>query len=243
MDQGRLYGDLSWTWPIISPPDQYIEEAEKAIELIRAHARIPVKTLLHLGCGGGHLDRTLKRHVDVLGIDVSEDMLVLARAMNPGIRYRVGDMRSLRLEEAFDAVAAFDSITYMLSVDDLRAACRTAYRHLKVGGVFLTYAEETAERFRSNRTRVTTSSEGDVTITFVEHAFDSDPSDTIFETDFVYLIRRSGQLTIETDRHEGGLFPLETWLRLLQDVGFETETVTGPPEEDAIPWFVGMKGP
>ena len=31
----RLYGDLAWTWPIISPPEDYAEEAEEAISLIQ----------------------------------------------------------------------------------------------------------------------------------------------------------------------------------------------------------------
>lgn len=233
---------MSWTWPIISPPEDYIGEAEQAIRLLRAHARIPVKTLLHLGCGGGHLDWTLKQHLAVRGIDSSEEMLALARSLNPEIRYETGDMRTVDLAETFDAVAVFDSITYMVTVDDLRAAFRTAYRHLSPGGVFLTYADETKERFRQDRTHATTNSRGKVTITFVEHSFDPDPEDSIFDTVFVYLIRRSDRLEIETDHHQGGLFPFETWLRLLHDTGFEALVEDPNPNAgDGIPWFVGRK--
>src|SRR3972149_7937574 len=79
----RLYGDLAWTWPIISPPEDYAEEAEEAISLIQASARIPVRTLLHLGCGGGGVERTLKSAFDVTGGDASESMLFPSRKLNP----------------------------------------------------------------------------------------------------------------------------------------------------------------
>ncbi len=238
----RLYRDLAWTWPIISPHEDYVEEAETALRLMRAHARIPVRTLLHLGCGGGHLDWTLKRELEIVGVDRSEDMLALARSLNPEVRYEIGDMRAADLGKTFDAVAVFDSITYMRTLEDLRATFRTARRHLNEGGVFVTYAEETPNRFRQHRTRVTTSARGDVTITFVEHAFDPDPKDTVFETDFVFLIRRRGGLEVETDHHEGGLFPRETWLRALEEAKFDARVVEpDSPEGDGIPWFVAVK--
>lgn len=243
-DERRLYGDLSWTWPIISPPEHYVNEAEAAQTIIREHSKIPPETLLHLGCGGGHLDLTLKKHFEVTGVDVSESMLILARRLNSGITYICGDMRAIRLDRMFDAVTIFDSIDYMLTTADLKAAFTTAFAHLLPGGVFLTYAEETAERFRQNRTRCTTQSTRDVDITFIENAYDPDRTDTTFENTFVYLIRRGGKLEIETDRHLSGLFPFQTWLDLLRDVGFQVVTVEpkGPRSaEEDYPWFVCVK--
>ena len=60
-DERRLYGDLAWTWPIISPVEDYIEETELFSKLIKEHSTIEVNTLLHLGCGGGHNDYTFKK--------------------------------------------------------------------------------------------------------------------------------------------------------------------------------------
>lgn len=241
-DQQRLYDDLAWTWPIISPPADYVPEAERARELIQGHLRTRARTLLHLGCGGGHLDFTLKRHIDVTGVDVSEAMLSLARRLNPNVSYVAGDMRTVRLGRTFDAAAVFDSIDYMLTLEDLRAAFETAHAHLEVGGVFLTYAEQTTERFRQNETRVTSRSADGVDITFIENAFDPDPGDWTFENTFVYLIRRGGRLDIETDRHLSGLFPFQTWIDLLEETGFEVTTVgSDPGDEEKIPWFVCVK--
>ena len=220
-DQQRLYSDLAWVWPIISPPEDYIEETEHFCKIIQEYSQIEVKTLLNLGCGGGHNDCTLKKHFRVTGVDTSEAMLGLARQLNPEVTYSLGDMRTLRLGKTFDAVAIFDSINYMLTVEDLRAAFVTAYKHLKPGGVFLTLVETTPERFRQNWTQYTTHARGDIEITFIENAYDPDPTDTTYEVTFVYLIRRGGRLDIETDRHVCGIFGLETWHSLLSDVGFE----------------------
>jgi SAM-dependent methyltransferase len=226
-DQRRLYGDLAWLWPIISRKEQYIEEAEGFSQTIWGYSQIEARDLLHLGCGGGHLDFTLKKHFSITGVDVSEAMLTLARQLNPEIDYRVGDMRTVRLDRLFDAVIIADSIDYMLTADDLKAAFATAYAHLKPGGVFCTYAEEIDGRFQQNRTGYDVDSEDNVHTVFIENRFDPDPNDTTYEMVFIYLIRENGQLTVETDRHLGGIFSLETWVNALNGVGFAVHIIEG----------------
>jgi len=228
----------------MSPPDDYVEESEEAVRIISEYSRIDARTLLNIGCGGGHNDCTLKRYFSITGVDLSVEMLSLAGRLNPEVEYIRGDMRTVRLGRRFDAVTIFDSISYMLSEEDLRAAFRTAYTHLNQGGVLLTYAEETAERFKSNRTRYFTGSTNRVEVTFIEHQYDPDPSDTISETAFVYFIHRDGHTEIETDRHLFGLFGFRTWLNVLSEVGFKVTVVEGEtktPWGEVIPWFVCSK--
>jgi SAM-dependent methyltransferase len=230
-DQRRLYGDLAWTWPIISPKERYVEESEEFAGLVREHSSISPKTLLNLGCGGGHNDWTLKRHFELTGVDLSKEMLALARRLNPEVDYLQGDMRTLRLDRTFDSVVCFDSIDYMATEADLGAAFETAWKHLRPGGVFLTYVEIEKGRFRQNRTSVLQGSDGEVEVTFVENDYDPDPGDTSFESTFVFLIRRKEELEIHTDRHLCGIFELSTWIRLLKDVGFEVRVMPGESED------------
>lgn len=235
-DERRLYGDLAWTWRIISPPEDYVPEGKYFARVIREHAAVEVKTLLHLGCGGGHNDHTLKRHFDLTSADVSEPMLRLAKDLNPEVTYLAGDMRSLRLDSQFDAVAILDSVNYMTSEDDLRQAFETAYHHLKPGGVFLTIVEQTPETFVQNLTKHWTRRQDDVEITFIENSYDPDTGDTTYESVFVFIIRERGALRIETDRHVGGIFPMETWFEILKEVGFEVErTDYADPEDNGVP--------
>jgi SAM-dependent methyltransferase len=220
-DERRLYGDLAWTWPIISPVEDYIEETELFSKLIKKHSTIEVNTLLHLGCGGGHNDYTFKKHFKVTSLDISEDMLTLAKKLNPEVNYQYGDIRTIRLEERFDAVTILDSINYIKTVEDLQRTFITTYEHLKPGGVFLTFMEQIAGQFKQNNTTCSTHSKGDVEITFVENDYDPDPNDTSYEATFIYLIRVGGKLEIHTDRHLCGIFKLKIWLKLLKEVGFK----------------------
>lgn len=242
-DERRLYADLAWAWPIISPPEEYAGEAEEFRVPIARYAP-EARTVLHLGCGGGHLDSHLKRHFAITGVDRSPAMLALARRLNPGVAYVEGDLRTVRLGRTFDAVMAADSMDYMLSEDDLRAAFRTAFEHLRPGGVYVTYAEFTPERFRQHRTKATTHARGDVAITFVEHAYDPDPTDTTFEIDFTYVIRRGGGVAVERDRHLQGLLPLDAWRRLLREAGFQVHEIAGTPPapgEPPTPMFAAVR--
>ena len=96
----------------------------------------------------------------------------------------------------------------------------------------------TQERFQQNWTKCSTYHHDDLDIAFVHNNYDPDPADTTHESTFVWLIRRSGKLEIETDRHLGGIFPLQTWLDLLQYVGFDVTLIE--PQFEA-PMFVCVK--
>ncbi len=240
-----MYGDLAWTWPIISALHHYDEESELFARLIREGATGPVSTLLHLGCGGGHNDHYLKRHFQVTGVDLSEEMLANAIRQNPEVEYLAGDMRTLNLGRAFDAVAILDSIMYMRTEEELSMAFRTAWEHLRPGGVLLTYAEITKETFEEGRVSHHAGSDGDVSVVLFEHEHDPHPGDSTFEYTAIYLVRDGGPPSVQHEVHVMGLFPLGTWVRRLEDVGFSVEEVPFPAElDDAerdIPVFVCLR--
>jgi len=241
----RMYGDLAWTWPIISAVHQYDEESELFAELIKGRARGTAATLLHLGCGGGHNDHYLKRHFTVTGVDLSGDMLGNARRLNPEVEYLEGDMRTLRLDRTFDAVAILDSIMYMRTEEELTMALRTAWEHLRPGGVLLTYAEMMKETFEEGRVSHHAGSEGPVSVVLFEHEHDPDPDDSTFEYTAIYLVRDGGPPSVQHEVHVMGLFRHGTWVRRLEDVGFSVEEVPFPEELDdaerSIPIFVCMR--
>jgi SAM-dependent methyltransferase len=234
-----MYSDLAWTWPIISPPEDYAVEARQFISAFERYSDIPVKTLLNLGCGGGHNDFHLKEHYDVTGVDISDGMLRNATKLNPEVEYLKGDMRSLQLERKFDGVMIADSIMYMLDEDDMLAAFKTAFNHLKPGGVFCTYIEEMPERFAPATFTHEPKKNGGTEITLVEHKWDPDRKDTSFEFLFIYIINESGNVRVETDRHRCGFYSLATWKRLLKKAGFNVEIMK--PGEGMLHFLVCHK--
>jgi SAM-dependent methyltransferase len=244
-DTRRLYHDLSWIWPVVSPPEDYIEESDFLCRIIREKAAIEVRTILHLGCGGGRNDHTFQKYFDVTGVDISREMLDLAKELNPASTYILGDMRTLRLERKFDCVVALDSVSYMITEDDLNRLFQTAYEHLAPGGVFITVVEDSRDRFKQNRTISSSHTMGTTQITFIENSFDPNPEDTQFEMTFIYLVREKGHLEIYSDSHIWGLFSMETWRKLLNKNDFQVEQIKFKHstllEEDYFPMFVCLK--
>ncbi|MBN2380814.1 class I SAM-dependent methyltransferase [candidate division WOR-3 bacterium] len=217
----RLYNDLAWIWPIWGSVEEYRPESEDAARYFREFSKIEPKILLDITCGGGKNDFTLKKHFEVTGLDLSEEMLDNARKLNPECTYIQGDMRDFDLGREFDAVYINDGIAYITTEADLGRTFLNACKHLRPGGVMITIAENYKGNFKQNETKVFNSISEEPLITYIENNFDPDPLDTTYETTFVYLIREAGKLRIEHDLHTCGIFPIETWRKKLKAAGFE----------------------
>lgn len=226
----RLYSDLAWLWPMWGRPEEYADYCAHAMRLMRRHTRIPIRSLLDIGCGGGKNAYNLKRDCEVTGLDLSPVMLAQARDLNPECEFVQEDMRSFSLNRTFDAVLMNDSVSYMLTPADLRSAFESAWRHLNPGGVMVATPDETRETFVQNNTCATTGSPAQgqasgspvsgIEAVFIENNYDPDPLDDTYETTMIYLIREGGRLRVETDRHVLGLFALDVWRETLTEAGF-----------------------
>jgi SAM-dependent methyltransferase len=221
--QGRLYDDLAWLMPLISPPEDYAEEAARWREVLRETLGDGRHHVLELGVGGGHNLSHLTADFTATAVDISPAMLDLCRRLNPGVECLHGDMRTIRLNRTFQAVLIHDAVGYMLSEADLTAAFRTAAVHLAPGGVLITSPDRVAETFRPPEVETVSRETEDSFVSYVEYTWDPDPADTTVETLMFYLIRQPDGLRIELDRHVTGLFPGATWRRLLADAGFAAE--------------------
>src|SRR4051794_23703487 len=82
----------------------YAGESERLHELIRANKRVPDETLLDVACGtGGHID-SLKKHYVVQGLDLSGEMLDVARRRHPDVVFHQADLIDFDLGRQFGAV-------------------------------------------------------------------------------------------------------------------------------------------
>ena len=102
--------------------------------------------VLDMACGTGDVSIALKRKgLDVVGADISENMLAIARKKAPEIDFRYGDASELPFADgSFDAV----TIAFGIRNFDKRAQCiRELHRVLKDGGM-LAIAEFSIPRNR-----------------------------------------------------------------------------------------------
>jgi SAM-dependent methyltransferase len=88
--------------------------------------------VLDVGCGPGQIGRYLyDRGVEVEGVDLSPEMVAVARRLNPGMRFDVGDMATLAVEDAsLVGIVAFYSIIHIPRerVPDVMGEFRRAMR-------------------------------------------------------------------------------------------------------------------
>lgn len=149
---GQTYADQ---YDLLYSEKDYEAECDLIEEVFRRYGQGKVETILDLGCGtGSHAIPLARRGYDVTGVDLSPDMLKHAQekaTANPpsAIGHSPsaighlptllqGDVRSVDLGRQFDAaVMMFAVLGYQLTNDDVLAALRTVYRHLRPGGLFV----------------------------------------------------------------------------------------------------------
>jgi SAM-dependent methyltransferase len=231
----RFYGELAPWWPLISPPEEYEEEAAYAATLLQS-AAVPVRDVLELGSGGGHNAVHLKAHFTMTLVDLSDGMLGVSRQLNPECEHRQGDMRTVRLGRTFDAVFVHDAVDYMVTTDDLRRAIETAFVHCRPGGVAVFMPDEIAETFVPDTDHGGSDGDDGRSVRYLQWSWDADPSDTSTTTEYVFLLRDAdGVVDVVHETHRLGLFSREVWRRLLAEAGFEAEEVTEETTEDRLP--------
>jgi len=229
----RLYRDLAWLWPILSPPEHYAAEAatlRKVFAQLQPEgkprgSKKPRPRLLDLGAGGGHLLLHLARHFECTAADLSPTMLENCARLVPGAKRVQGDMRSLRLGEQFDAVLIHDAIDYMATPEDVRAALDTAAAHLAPGGVLFVAPTYTRDNFVDGESEH--DADPSANLTYLSYVHDPDPADTEYELVLVYLIRDPDTRAVETsvDRHRCGLFAETEWLSFMDEANFSARRI------------------
>ena len=96
------------------------------------------KTVLEIACGTGGILGFLADRYEVTGLDRSRQMLALARAKLPHIRFYCRDMTSFELGRQYDAVVCVsDSINHLLDFAHWKKVFHRVARQLNDGGVFV----------------------------------------------------------------------------------------------------------
>ncbi len=98
-----------------------------------------VQSILDVGCGTGILASELyKKNFEVSGIDISEDMINIAKEKTNGINFKVADMESFKFDKKFDIIiCAFDAINYLICDTKMDNTLRNIFSHLKDNGLFI----------------------------------------------------------------------------------------------------------
>jgi SAM-dependent methyltransferase len=137
-----MYSDFSLVYDLLMDDVDYSRWADYIEALFGRYAAEP-ELILDLACGTGSLTLELaKRGYDMIGIDLSPDML--SRAVEKTDLSGVSplwvcqDMRSFELYGSVDIIlCTMDSLNYILDMNDMRDVFGLAGNYLNPGGLFI----------------------------------------------------------------------------------------------------------
>jgi ubiquinone/menaquinone biosynthesis C-methylase UbiE len=107
-------------------------------------------TCVEIGCGAGRMTAPLAGHFDrVVGVDVSEDMVALAREAAPGAEFVIVSGTELPLaNSSADAVFTTHVLQHLDGIETVRDYLREMYRILRPGGTAMIHVALGARRSR-----------------------------------------------------------------------------------------------
>lgn len=109
------------------------------LTLLFKTAAVQVESILDIACGTGSLALELKkRGYRVSGLDYSPQMIAVAKAKRPDTHFWSGDMRNFACLTTFDAIVClFDSINYLMHLNELGMVFKAVKDNLRKGGLFV----------------------------------------------------------------------------------------------------------
>jgi SAM-dependent methyltransferase len=137
-----LYEKLAFVYDLLMESVDY-EGWVEYVEKIANRAGKRIKSVLDLACGTGNSTFPwAARGYEVVGVDLSEEMLARARQKAQEKKLEAaflkGDLRNFQLEKKFDLAVCFqDGFNYLLEAAELRQAFQAVFSNLKSGGLFV----------------------------------------------------------------------------------------------------------
>ena len=182
--------------------------------------------LLDLGCGTGKLTRLMaEKGYDMIGVDLSYDMLDIAREQNSqGILYLLQDMREFELYGTVRAIySACDCLNYLLEEEDLLQVFTLVNNYLDPGGLFI-FDINTPYKYKEllgNKTFAESREES----SFIWENF-YDEEEEINEYDVtIFSKEEDGRFARFEEQHYQRSYSLEQVLALLEKAGLKLEGV------------------
>ena len=113
-------------------------------EQINKHSPHNQHKILELGCGTGSLTKELSKHYPILALDISEEMLAIAKqkVTTETVTFLTQDMAQLHLSDKqkkglTTCISTCDSLNYLTEPEDLMATFERVHDALEPGGLFI----------------------------------------------------------------------------------------------------------
>jgi ubiquinone/menaquinone biosynthesis C-methylase UbiE len=193
------------------------------------------KRLLDIGCGTGSMSILLaKEGFDVTGVDLSSDMLMVAKEKaekeNITLSLFQQDMKELEGLGENDCVTILcDSLNYILTEEDVKRTFTSAWKHLKTEGLLLFDVHSLhkmnhifiGHTFGSNEEK----------LSYIWQCYQGDLEDSV-EHDLSFFIQNDNVYDRYDEIHIQRTFSVEKYSKWLEEEGFEIISITADFQAD-----------
>lgn len=135
-----MYNDFAYLYDELINDVDYKKWVDYYFKIFQRYGLNP-QLGLDLGCGTGNMTTELcRRGMEMTGVDLSEDMLMVAREKSEGmdILYLNQDMCSFELYGTVDfIISSLDCMNYITDKRDLLKVMKLANNYLNPGGLFI----------------------------------------------------------------------------------------------------------
>ncbi len=133
-----LYSDLAEYYDAIYNWKDYSSEVHFIKKLIASSKKSDGNELLDVGCGTGRHIALLADSFKCTGLDLSDEMLRIARRNVKGAKFVKGNMFGFELHKKFDVILClFSAIAYAKTDEQLKGTLSSFSSHLRDGGMVI----------------------------------------------------------------------------------------------------------
>ena len=206
------------------------------------------KRLMDIGCGTGVLSVSFaKAGYDVIGIDLSESMLTVAQTRsieeNTDITFVCQSMTDIEgISQVDVAVIAIDSLNYLETLEEVEQTFLQVYSALNEGGQL--FFDIHSEYKMCNIFPDGPFTYEDEQVAYIWNTEQGEEDYSIYH-DITFFVReeQSGYYKRFEESHYQRSFPLEVYLKLLEQVGFsevttETNIFGEQPSDEIERYFI-----
>ena len=222
MKEGALYREIAQYYDLLYHKKNYKDEVMKINDLIKKYKPNDGNKLLDIGCGTGNHISHLKEHYHCKGVDISENIINVAREKNDDIEFFIDDMTTFHFDHNFDIIISmFGTLGYCKSLKNLLITLNNLYNHLETGGLLIFEPWFSKSNFIDGMIFLTTYDGDEIKIARVST---SKKVKDISRIQMEYLIAKKGYAVVHySDIHELGLFEKDDTLNIMKEIGFKAQ--------------------